>query len=89
MPDYNFTDRQKRELYKAYRSMHDGICPCCGSRGVSNRIGETGSASYSCARCMYVLGANEVEVITSWHGMFHEGVQGLTNTLRSQIDSNS
>ena len=69
----------RRELYKAMRSAHDGICPLCG--GNCTRLA---GQSYVCVEddCSFWLKTSEVEEIRSWHTDFHRNLDEVLDRWR-------
>ena len=68
---------ERRELYKAMRSAHDGICPACGA-AASHADG-----GYYCSECVFELDDTEVSVILSWHSDFHRDLLSLLGKWRN------
>lgn len=62
---------ERRELYKAMRSAHDGICPACGGEVALIHV------AYDCCDCDFKLSGNEVDLIKSWRNDFHRDLDAL------------
>lgn len=70
----SLTQKDRRELYKAMRSMHDGICPKCGDDEVTNILVANGTYERTCFRCGFVLTDLDTAKILKWHHEFHSGL---------------
>lgn len=70
--------RERRELYKAMRSAHDGICPCCGDDTKKDN-----GFGYYCGFCNFKLTGNEVILIKSWHEDFHHNLPAILDKWRN------
>ena len=81
-PKINLSLKEKRELYKAFRSAHDGICPCCGSDTVSDMVFD----AYTCIYCDFQLSKEEVKIIKRWRGEFHDNLQEVLKIFREQLN---
>jgi hypothetical protein len=73
----NLDLKERRELYKAMRSAHDGICPCCGGLALIQHV------DFSCESCDFTLSGNEVETIKSWHEEFHNTLPAILAKWRA------
>ncbi len=69
---------ERRELYKAMRSAHDGICPLCG--GDVDKF--CGHGAFSCQVCDFNLTVPEVAEIRSWHADFHRDLGTVLDAWR-------
>jgi hypothetical protein len=66
------SENVKREIYKGWRSAHDGICPGCGAQASEQE--ELGN--YYCHdSCGFELSKNEVNEIRTWRKLFHKGLK--------------
>lgn len=80
---------QKRELYKAMRSAHDGICPLCtrecGDYLPDDRAHtELGSQPrYKCTHCDFQLTFDEVGIIKTWAELFHRNLSAVLKKWRA------
>ena len=69
---------ERRELYKAMRSAHDGICPLCGSGDL-----DKSTLSVECTECDFELTTMEVLEIRSWHADFHRDLEKVLKDWRA------
>jgi len=72
----------RRELYKAMRSAHDGICPLCG--GVAEKVRLYLSHGVRCedGGCDFDLSGQEIAEIRSWHAIFHRDLGAVLRRYR-------
>lgn len=71
--------KEKRELYKAMRSAHDGICPLCSAEAKKEYEGD----GYWCVSCDFELERYEVRQIESWRDLFHKDLRLILNKWRN------
>ena len=72
--------KERRELYKAMRSAHDGLCPACGSVVKDQDLHY--DIKYKCTSCTFHLTQNEVDIIQSWHADFHINLEEILGRWR-------
>ena len=68
----------KRELYKAMRSLHDGICPACGGEADNNQCKKKS--------CGFGFTPSEVKQIRKWHFHFHKDIKSIIVKWRKNHD---
>ena len=76
MKTKDIDDSTKRELYKAMRSLHDGICPACGGKANPNWCEEEA--------CDFELIDSEVRKIRKWHLHFHKDIKLIVKKWRKK-----
>lgn len=75
---------ERRTLYKAYRSAHDGICPCCGSRVVKTGTSLPSEPAHTCTGCEFHMTLNECQVVAQFGPEFiGDTVNALASLRRS------
>jgi hypothetical protein len=72
--------KESRELYKAFRSAQDGVCPECGGKVARVCMG----SPYLCLEedCDFYLTSDEVDDIKSMRWLFRPNLTSILNTWR-------